>query len=70
MRALRSPFPLIIYRATLPDLVPVTPRVVSRITPRAPERAVLCLRGTHCLPLQCTTADTVKTLMTELAGTP
>ena len=24
--------------------------MVSRITPRAPERAVLCLRGTHCLP--------------------
>ena len=54
-RVFRSSFPLITYRATRPDPLPVTPRVVSRITPRAPERAVLCLRGTHCLPRQCTT---------------
>ena len=56
-RVLRFPFPLIPFRAMRPELVLVTPRVVSRITPRAPERAVLCLRATHCLSLQCTTGD-------------
>ena len=59
-RVLRSPFPLITYRATRPDLVSVTPRVISRITPPAPERTVLYLRGTHCLPPQCTTVLAIK----------